>query len=63
MIRRTRGIGQPAQQRRGHSVPLRENTPEERTTARRAVASHATDADDLRQLLDALDLNEEAPDA
>jgi len=35
----------------------RENTPEERAAASRAVLRRARDRDDLRQLLDALGLN------
>lgn len=68
MIRRTSGIGrpepEPEPEPRGHTVPLpRRASEEERDRARLYVASRAANADDLRTLLDALELNEGAPDA
>ncbi|WP_275462106.1 hypothetical protein [Streptomyces noursei] len=44
------------------TAPLHRTPAEERNRARRHVASRATDAPDLRLLLDALDLIEVAPD-
>ncbi|MFG2826049.1 hypothetical protein ACGFWI_00975 [Streptomyces sp. NPDC048434] len=63
MIRRTSGIGRPEPESevepRGRAVPLPGRaSEEERDRARLYAASRATNADDLRTLLDALGLND-----
>lgn len=64
MIHRTSGIGHLPVDEAAATGPLpRRASAEERGRARLYVASRASDADDLRLLLDALGLTEEAPDA
>ncbi|MFJ3949038.1 hypothetical protein ACIPXV_03065 [Streptomyces libani] len=58
MIRRTNGISTPARRPRGHSVPLRDNTPAERADARRLVERRSTGPADRDELLDALGLSD-----
>ncbi|MGW7247754.1 hypothetical protein [Streptomyces decoyicus] len=58
MNRRTSGISTQARRPRGHSVPLRDNTPAERDAARRLVERLAADPADGAELLDALGLTE-----